>query len=402
MLHFRLSSEGVSPFFIYFLPLPVFYKKVMNDILRLYFEKPEVAYLPTAYLPEKQRLDSQLVDNDCKVAIIGVGVDTNSLTNKGSVDAPDAIRRQLYSLRGFSNLRIADLGNLKKGKGLNDTFFAIKDVVAELTEQGIVPVIIGGSQDLTFPMFNGLKEGGNPINLTVIDSRLDLGDGGTDFNSHSFLQPILEDEQLDQFEPLCHQSYFVSEDSLNWLKKRQGDMGVRLGIARSRLPNIEPYLRDTDLLSVDMNAVRQSDAPASALATPNGLFADEAAQLMLYAGYADRMKAFGLFELNPQYDRNEQSAATAAQMIWHFLEGVSMRAGDFPARAIDGYAKYIVQQRGEKNVEFVFYSNPSNDRWWLEVPVANEQKRIISCTFEDYNFTKAGGVPERWIRFYLR
>ena len=374
----------------------------MDDILRLYFEKPEVETLATPYLPDRHRIDSQLIEDNFAVAIIGVGSDTNALTNKGSAAAPDAVRRQLYSLRGNLNLQLADLGNLKKGKGLNDTFFALKDTVAELTEKRIVPIVIGGSQDLTLPMFNGLKERGGQINLTVVDSRIDLGDGGTDFNSHSFLQPIIDDAQLDQFEPLCYQSYFVPDDCLAWLKKRQGDFGVRLGIARSKLPNLEPYLRDTDLLSVDMSAVRQADAPAHALATPNGLFAEEAAQLMLYAGYADRVKALGLFELNPQFDNNEESAATAAQMIWHFLEGASKRAGDFPVRPIEGYAKYVVQQRGEKNIEFVFYNNPANDRWWLEVPIANEQKRIVACTFDDYNFTKAGGLPERWMRFYLK
>ena len=94
----------------------------MNEILRLYFEKPEIEEISTPYLPEKNRLGNQLVEDNFSVAIIGAGFDTNSLTNKGSANAPDAVRRQLYSLRGNFNLRIADLGNLKKGKGLNDTF----------------------------------------------------------------------------------------------------------------------------------------------------------------------------------------------------------------------------------------------------------------------------------------
>ncbi|MDR1698447.1 MAG: hypothetical protein LBR75_01300, partial [Prevotellaceae bacterium] len=94
--------------------------------------------------------------------------------------------------------------------------------------------------------------------------------------------------------------------------------------------------------------------------------------------------------------------ATAAQMIWHFIEGVSKRVGDFPVRDINAYAKYIVQQRGEKNIEFVFYNNQSNERWWLEVPAAGEQTRIVACTFDDYNITKSGGIPERWLRFYLK
>jgi hypothetical protein len=42
-------------------------------------------------------------------------------------------------------------------------------------------------------------------------------------------------------------------------------------------------LRDADLVSFDISAVKQSEAPASRFASPNGLAAEDACQLARYA-----------------------------------------------------------------------------------------------------------------------
>ena len=80
-------------------------------------------------------------------------------TNPGSATAPDAIRQQLYALRGgFSNIKIKDLGNLKKGKTLADTYAALRNVTEELLSMGVIPVVMGGSHELTLPLFEAMRE----------------------------------------------------------------------------------------------------------------------------------------------------------------------------------------------------------------------------------------------------
>ena len=111
-----------------------------------------------------------------KIAIIGV------LENRGAVNYVDeevnldAVRKELYSLfPGNWHSSIADLGDIIPGNSLEDTFFALQKVVAKLIRKGVIPVIIGGSQDLTYPLYRAYDKQEQMVNLVSIDSRFDFG-----------------------------------------------------------------------------------------------------------------------------------------------------------------------------------------------------------------------------------
>ena len=70
-----------------------------------------------------------------EIAIIGVPFDERT-PNKGTAKAPDEIRKYLYPLDNFDQkLKIIDLGNLKKGQGAKDIYYALRDVVDYLLNQ---------------------------------------------------------------------------------------------------------------------------------------------------------------------------------------------------------------------------------------------------------------------------
>ena len=108
-----------------------------------------------------------------QVAIIGVPVDSNGFI-KGSKDAPDQIRSKLYQLRKIDrNLKIYDLGNIKNGLSINDTYFALRDILLELREREISTIILGGSQDLGRGVFLALEKHDGLHQILTIDSMLD-------------------------------------------------------------------------------------------------------------------------------------------------------------------------------------------------------------------------------------
>jgi formiminoglutamase len=79
------------------------------------------------------------------MAILGVQDDRASVNNEGCALAPDYFREQFYTLHeGPYNTRLVDLGNIKMGASISDTYVALKTVVSELVKLNIVPVIIGG------------------------------------------------------------------------------------------------------------------------------------------------------------------------------------------------------------------------------------------------------------------
>jgi len=104
----------------------------------------------------------------------------------------------------------------------------------------------------------------------------------------------------------------------------------RLGIVRSNMEEVEPMVRNADMISVDIGCVRASDAPGNANASPNGFYGEEVCQIMRYAGMSDKMSSVGLYEYNPRFDRNNQTAKLISQLIWYFVDGFYNRKDEFP------------------------------------------------------------------------
>jgi arginase family enzyme len=103
-----------------------------------------------------------------KVAILGVPEGRNSLSH-GTSNAPDSIRRQLYSLARIPGKnRIIDLGNMKQGASFGDTLAGLTDVLGTLSGENVFPVIIGGSSALVSAIdrtFSNLHEYHTPIKV---------------------------------------------------------------------------------------------------------------------------------------------------------------------------------------------------------------------------------------------
>lgn len=369
-------------------------------MLALYFDKYQGAPLAYNFFPSEYSFGSKLVTENYQVAIIGVKSEMNP-GNPGSESAPDAIRQQLYALRGgFSQTRIADLGNLKSGKSLADTYAALKCVTAELLAQGVIPIIIGGSHELTQPLFEAMKETKKEIMTTLIDCKLDYPYSSTDvFDGNTFAGKIIHDEQTEEFKLLGYQGYYCP---LSYIEKLEGHKChlVRAGELFRNIMSAEPYLRDTDLLSIDMSAIRHADSPGYARAISNGLSGEEICQLAHYAGLSDRLSAFGIFEANPNFDDSDQTVSLAAQVIWHFIEGIDNRYGDYPAKEIQNYQERVAIFPSEEEKNIHFYHNRSNNRWWIKIPTKAGDK-IYACRLSDFQTACEGDLPDIWMRHYM-
>jgi len=77
---------------------------------------------------EHYAVDFPDIENEkTDIAIIGVPEDRNATGNQGCALGADYIREKLYLLHeGNYNTKIVDLGNIKQGATVTDTYFAIK------------------------------------------------------------------------------------------------------------------------------------------------------------------------------------------------------------------------------------------------------------------------------------
>lgn len=347
--------------------------------------------------------------SDFDIAIIGVTEDRASTGNEGCARGADEIRRRLYHLfPGAWNARIADLGNIRQGYTIEDTYFALTSTIAALIGNKVLPVVIGGGQDLTFAMYKSYEQMGQIINMVAADPMFDLGETQTELNSRSYLSRIImqRPNYLFNYTNLGYQTYFVDQPALDLMKKLLFD-SYRLGSLSANIRETEPLVRNADLLSFDIGSVRAADAPGNANATPNGFTGDQACRIVRYAAMSDKLTSIGIFEYNPSYDRMGLTAMLAAQMIWYIFEGFNARKKDFPSRESEAFIKYIVPT-SDFSDGILFLKSRKTDRWWMEVICGadNRQKYashyIVPCTYEDYQTACNNEIPDRWWQVYQK
>ncbi len=336
-----------------------------------------------------------------QIAIFGVQEDRNSENNFGCGENLHFIREKFYKLYpGNWDSGIVDLGDVKKGETIADTYFAVSEIITFLLKKSIIPIIIGGGQDITYVNYRAYDSLEQTVNITAVDSRFDLGNLEDELTSQSYLSKIIMQEPNNLFNycNIGYQTYFNSQEEIQLLDNLSFD-AYRLGEAK-KLENVEPAFRNADIVSIDLGVVRQSEAPANNNASPNGFYGEEICAIARYAGLSDKVSSFGIYEYNAKYDNNYQTASLIAQMIWYFIEGVNYRVKDYPFSRKEDYQKFTVLLEDDDPLSF--YKSNKSGRWWLEVNVLSDNKykrhALIPCTYKDYKDATNQMIPEKWYK----
>jgi len=339
--------------------------------------------------------------DDVQIAIVGVQEDRNAENNYGTGEDLKNIRKKLYELfPGKWDTKIADLGNITQGSKPEDTYYALLDTVTELLSKNIIPIILGGGQEMTYVNYRAYDNLEQSVNITVVDSKFDLGTLEDDLSSHSYMSKIIMQEPNNLFNycNVGYQTYFNDPDEIQLFDNMYFDC-YRLGVSKN-LEAIEPAFRNADIISIDLGAIRKSDAPGNNNASPNGFSGDEICAISRYAGVSDKVSSFGIYEYNSKYDTNDQTAALIAQMIWYFIEGVNLRVKDYPFSTKENYQKFTVILEDDDPI--IFYKSNKSGRWWIEINVIsnNKYKRhaLIPCTYKDYEEAMNQNIPDRWYK----
>ena len=297
-------------------------------------------------------------------------------------------------------INVADLGNIQQGNTIEDTYFALNELLSYLLKRGVIPVILGGGQDLTYSNYRAYDLLEQTVNIVAVDSKFDLGSIEDELTSQSYLSKIVMNQPANLFNfcNIGYQTYFNSQEEIQLLDSLFFD-AYRLGEAKE-LENIEPVFRNADIVSIDIGSVRRSEASANNNASPNGFYGDEICAISRYAGISDKVSSFGIYEYNSTYDEHHQTAHLIAQMIWYFIEGVSFRVNDYPFSGRENYQKFTVLL--EEDDPLTFYKSHKSGRWWIEINIlsSNKNKRhaLIPCTYNDYLETTNQQIPDRWFK----
>jgi formiminoglutamase len=337
------------------------------------------------------------------IAIFGVKEERGSRKNIGAASGPDEIRKKLYRLKkGAGEYRIVDLGNLNPGHDLEETYVRISEVCRMLLESNVLPIILGGTHDLDYGQYAGYETLEKLVSFLNVDACLDLEDKEESGPSHSHIHRILlhEPNYLFSYTHLAYQTYLIDQGAVSILEKLYFE-AFRIGQIRTNIQEIEPTIRNADVLSFDITAIRSADAPGNANAQPFGLTGEEACQICWYAGLNEKLSSVGFYEYNPSFDdAHRKTAAVIATMLWYFVEGYYHRKNHQNFRGND-FLKYSVSMPVEPEV-ITFYKSKISEKWWMEVPYPQGHERysrnsIVPCSYNDYQTAVKGEVPERYI-----
>jgi formiminoglutamase len=343
------------------------------------------------------------VIDQAEIALIGLTENRGTFNNLGVDKAVLEIRKKLYRLKkGSGPYKIVDLGNLNPGIDLEETQLRLKEVCEHLIGRNILPIIMGGSHDMDYGQYRAYEGMEKLISVLNVDAFIDLDDSNSASLSQSHIQKIIlhDPNYLFHYCHLAYQSYLTDPVSLELLSKMYFE-SFRIGEMRTSIKEMEPYIRDADMFSFDITAIKSSDAPGNENAQPFGLTGEEACQICWYAGLNEKISSAGFYEYNPlKDDANLKTAAVVATMIWYFIEGYYNRKDTLDYKS-NNYLKYVVSMPSEPET-LVFYKSKRSEKWWLEIPSHFDDNRydrnvVVPCSYSDYEAASKGEVPERYI-----
>jgi len=325
------------------------------------------------------------------IVLIGCGEMRGQGLEYDNSSSPDAIRKEFYKLfHWHNNVNVADVGNVKRGANLQDTYAALQAIVSELLEQNKKVVILGGSHDITLAQYNAYASIEKIAEVACVDAAIDLNMDSV-LMADNFLMDLLtgEPNYVKHYTHIGFQSYLVHPQMLETIDKLRFDC-FRVGKVRENIEEMEPAIRNSNLFSFDISAIQFANAPANRL-TPNGFNGEEACKLMQYAGMSDSVSSVGIYGYYPEHDIHNLTAKQISQMLWYYMDGIYKSKFESSLDDRNNFYEYTLVLA---EFDTVFLQSKKTGRWWMKA----HDGKFIPCSKMDYVIAGNNDIPERWMR----
>ncbi|MCX6208271.1 MAG: formimidoylglutamase, partial [Bacteroidetes bacterium] len=329
------------------------------------------------------------------MVLVGCGEMRGNGLEYDNTSSPDAIRKEFYKLFHWHNtVTVADVGNVKKGATLQDTYAALSTIVKELLEQNKRVVILGGSHDITLAQYNAYVQQEKLVEATCIDASIDLNMDSV-LMADNFLMDLLtgEPNYVKHYTHIGFQSYLVHPQMLETIDKLRFDCH-RVGRVKDDIDEMEPAIRNANLFSFDISAIQNAHAPANRL-TPNGFDGEEACKLMQFAGLSNNVTSIGIYGYYPQHDLHQLTAKQISNMLWYYMDGIYKSRFEANLDDADNFNHFTLALA---DFDTVFLQSKKTGRWWMKA----HDGKMIPCSKTDYLIASNNDIPERWLRYAER
>jgi formiminoglutamase len=325
------------------------------------------------------------------VVLLGCGEERGTSAGRFDANGPNAIRQQFYSLYYWhKEITLADVGNVRHGATMADSYAALKTVLSELIGLGKTVIILGGSHDLTLAQYEAYKSRNTIIEATCIDAMIDLTIESPHRNDNFLMEMLTgEPNMIRHYNHLAFQSYLVHPHMLETMDKLRFDC-YRLGHVKESLEQMEPVFRNSQLVSIDITALQYA-AAMSNYVSPNGLNGEEMCTLTRFAGMSHALSTLGIYGYKVESDIQQLTAKQIAQMVWYFIDGRNKGKQEAALNEKDSFVEF---HTSFSTVDTIFLQSKKTGRWWMQLP----NNSYIACSYDDYIQASSNEIPERWLR----
>jgi formiminoglutamase len=265
--------------------------------------------------------------------------DHGILTNNGrpgAAQAPDLVRARLLNLtphpaqyQTHTDLleKVYDAGIIPCSEDVEKDQQMLGMEAAKILLKKRIPVILGGGHETSFGHFLGYVNSGRSVTIINIDAHTDVRP--LKKNKPHSGSPFRQ--ALEHKSGICKAYHVfglnpstVSFPHYNFVKKN----GSAIFERETSVDSILNCMENTDgnlMITMDIDAVNQGEAPGVSTPNPSGIGKDMWLQLAYEFGRCEKVSSFDLCEVNPVYDRDMRTVRLAALTVWYFLFGLSMR-----------------------------------------------------------------------------
>ncbi len=301
-----------------------------------------------AYLHEKVVLQnatdaSSPIATVKAIALLGYACDEGvrrNLGRPGAVKGPDAIRAQLGKMTNHlsDKVSILDMGNVECLDGnMEATQQALQKQLQAILKNNTFPLLLGGGHDIAYGHYCGLRNYlGEKQSLGIInfDAHFDLRKYEKATNSGTPFYQIAEDcaKQGFPFQYLC--LGIRKEANSKELYRTADELEVTyLSQAEFSMQHIEQVKRaiktflskvDAVYVSIDLDGFSSAYAPGVSAASPVGFSPDIVLASLGLIIQSKKLISADIAEMNPAYDRDDQTAKLAASLLHYIIHEVAL------------------------------------------------------------------------------
>jgi formiminoglutamase len=267
--------------------------------------------------------------------LIGFAVDEGVKRNNGRIGAqkgPEKLRTISANFPVHSDLKIIDFGDLYcLNKNLENAQIQLAEKISQIQSQGGKSIVLGGGHELMYGHFKGLRSAFPKQKIGIINFDAHFDNRAVDeqigVTSGTGFWQIAQEDTNYAYLAIGIQENSNTKALFNFAKSNNTQYILAGDIHKEYADKINSVIQDfiasVDILylTICMDVFSAAFAPGVSAAAYNGIFPDVFfIQILKQIIQTNKIKAFDIAEVNPDFDIDNRTARLGASFIFEFVQ----------------------------------------------------------------------------------